>query len=279
MKKFKSLLISLVLTLTCISMVTSPNFVQAASIKLNKTSLTIYTGKTSTLKVIGTSKKVTWSTSNKNVATVSSKGTVSAKSPGNATITAKVSNKNLKCKVTVKRSTTSKKAALKAYYSFLKSYKFNTTDSYEHAFNLAYINNDSIPELLVLDGTHHSAGVKVYTYVNGKVKYVGKFGEFETFEYQEKKGIIRSSWTGQGNYIKDYYKWNGSKLSTIMSSSATQEMSSNGNIVCKYYINNKKVTRSKYKGSIAPYEKGLKHINLSNSYTVTDSVMKKKLLY
>lgn len=278
MKKFKSLLISLVLALTCISMVTSTDFVQAASIKLNKTSLTIYTGKTSTLKVIGTSKKVTWSTSNKKVATVSSKGTVSAKYPGNAIITARVSNKNLKCKVTVKRQTTSKKAALKAYYNFLKSYKFNTDPS-TRGFNLAYINNDSIPELIVFDGDYHAAGVKVYAYVNGKVKYISEFGEYGGFEYQEKKGVIRSYWVGQGNCIKNYYKWNGSKLSTIMSSNAIEELRPDGNFGYKYYINNKKVTRSKYKSSIAPYEKGLKHLDLSNSYAVTDSVMKKKLLY
>ena len=347
MKKLKSLLVSLVLALACISMVTSTDVVEASSIKLNKTSLTIYTGKTSTLKVSGTSKKVTWSTSNKKVATVSSKGTVSAKSSGTATITAKVNNKNLRCKVTVKKTTinktstslnvgqtttlklngatlksakssntsiatvnssgkitakkagtctitltdtqkrtykckvtvksSSKKAALKAYYNFLKSYNYNT-EYPATGFNLAYINNDSIPELVVFYGDYHAAGAKVYAYVNGKVKYVDEFGEWGGFEYQEKKGVIRSSWFGFGNSHTTYYKWSGSKLSTIMSSSATQEMSSNGNIVCKYYINNKKVTSSKYNSSIAPYEKGLKSVSVYNSYAVTDSVMKEKLL-
>ena len=277
MKKLKALLITLVLALTCISMIASTDFVHAASIKLNKTSLTIYTGKTSTLKVIGTSKKVTWSTSNKKVATISSKGTVSAKSPGKATIIARVSKKNLKCNVTVKRQTTIKKAALKAYYNFLKSYNFNS-DYSTRGFNLAYINNDSIPELIVFDGDYHAAGVKVYGYVNGKVKYISEFGGWGAFEYQEKKGVIRSYWVGQGNCIKNYYKWNGSKLSTIMTSNAIEELRPNGHFGYKYYINNKKVTRSKYKSSIAPYEKGLKHLNLSNSYAITDSVMKKILL-
>ena len=103
MKKLKSLLVSLVFALVCVSMVTSIDVVEASSIKLNKTSLTIYTGKNSTLKVSGTSKKVTWSTSNKKVATVSYRGVVSAKSSGSATITARVNNKNLKCRVTVKK--------------------------------------------------------------------------------------------------------------------------------------------------------------------------------
>lgn len=347
MKKLKSLLVSLVLALTCISMVTSTDVVDASSIKLNKTSLTIYIGKTSTLKVSGTSKKVTWSTSNKKVATVSSKGTVSGKSSGTATITAKVNNKNLRCKVTVKKPTinktstslnvgqtttlkltgatlksakssntsiatvnssgkitakkagtctitltdtqkrtykctvtvksSSKSAALKAYYNFLKSYKF-TCDYSARGFNLAYINNDSIPELIVFDGDYHAAGGKVYAYVNGKVKYVGEFGEWGGFEYQEKKGVIRSSYFGQGNCFNTYYKWDGSKLSTIMSSRSVEEYNSNGYFEYKYYINDKKVTLSKYKSSIAPYEKGLKSVNVQNSYKVTDSVMRDKLL-
>ena len=342
MKKLKSLLVSLVLALACISMVTSTGVVEASSIKLNKTSLTIYTGKTSTLKVSGTSKKVTWSTSNKKVATVSSKGTVSAKSSGTATITAKVNNKNLRCKVTVKKPTinktstslsvgqtttlkltgatlksakssntsiatanssgkitakkagtctitltdtqkrtykctvtvksSSKSAALKAYYNFLKSYKFDL-DSSSRGFNLAYINNDSIPELIVFDGYYHGAGAKVYAYVSGKVKYVGEFGEWGGFQYQEKKGVIRSSWDGRGSY-STYYKWSGSKLSTIISFSAVPDEG----FGYKYYINDKKVTRSKYMSSIAPYEKGLKYVDVYNSYPVTDSVMKEKLL-
>ena len=63
-----------------------------------------------------------------------------------------------------------------------------------------------------------------------------------------------------------------------MSSSAIVEFSSNGDFEYKYYINDKKVTRSKYNSSIAPYEKGLKSVSLLNSYAVTDSVMKEKLL-
>ena len=278
MKKLKSLLISLVLALTCISMVTPTDFVQAASIKLNKTSITMYTGKTSTLRVSGTSKKVTWSTSNKKVATVSSKGIVSAKYPGKATITAKVNKKNLKCKVTVKRQTTSKKAALRAYYNFLKYYNF-TSNSSSCGFNLIYINNDTIPELVIFDGNYHAVGAKIYAYVNGQVKYVDEFGEYGAFNYKEKKGIIHSPRSGQGIYRNTYYKWTGAKLSKIISFTSIEQLDSSGDFVYKYYINNKKVTRSKYKSSIAPYQKGFKHVDPSNSYAVTDSVMKKKLLY
>ena len=57
----------------------------------------------------GTSKKVTWSSSNKKVAAVSTKGKVTAKKKGTAIITAKVSGKKYKCKITVKNPYLNKK--------------------------------------------------------------------------------------------------------------------------------------------------------------------------
>ena len=81
--------------------------VSAATVKLNKKKATIIKGKTLTLKVTGTKKKVTWKSSNKKVATVSSKGKVLAKKKGVATITAKIGKKKLSCKITVEDKKTS----------------------------------------------------------------------------------------------------------------------------------------------------------------------------
>lgn len=74
----------------------------AGKVKLNKTSSTIYVGKSTTLKVMNTGKKVKWSSSNKNIAKVSSKGKVTGRKAGKAVITAKVSGKKYTCKVKVK---------------------------------------------------------------------------------------------------------------------------------------------------------------------------------
>ncbi len=50
---------------------------------------------------VNTKSKTTWSSSNKKIATVSSKGVVTARKPGNTIITATVGKKKYKCKVQV----------------------------------------------------------------------------------------------------------------------------------------------------------------------------------
>ncbi|MCI8485279.1 MAG: Ig domain-containing protein [Lachnospiraceae bacterium] len=73
--------------------------------RLNKQSISVNVGKTQTLKVLGTKQKITWSSSDKKIAKVSNKGEVRGIKKGNAVITAKVSNKKYKCRVTVKTNT------------------------------------------------------------------------------------------------------------------------------------------------------------------------------
>lgn len=79
-----------------------------AAVKINVKKKTITVGGSVTLRIKGTKKKVKWSSSNKKVATVSSKGVVKGKRVGKTTITAKVAKKSLKCKITVKGNVTTR---------------------------------------------------------------------------------------------------------------------------------------------------------------------------
>lgn len=96
---FKSFLSTLLAVLMIASLCVVPS--SAATVKLNKSSISLTKGYSTTLSVSGTSSAVTWSTGNKNVATVSSKGKVVGKKVGSTYIYAKVNSTTLKCKVKV----------------------------------------------------------------------------------------------------------------------------------------------------------------------------------
>ena len=100
MKRIKKLSVMLLCCLL-LSVIAMP--VSASVAKLNKKSISLNVGKIYTLKASGTKEKITWTSSKKSVATVSSKGVVKAKKKGTAVITAKYGKKKLTCKVTVKQ--------------------------------------------------------------------------------------------------------------------------------------------------------------------------------
>ena len=77
---------------------------------LSASSVSIYPKKTAQLKITGGTGTVRWTSSNVNVAKVSSTGLITSVNPGTATITASVSGVKLYCKVTVKPPTLSAKS-------------------------------------------------------------------------------------------------------------------------------------------------------------------------
>ena len=111
MKSMKScrLMLALVLAL-CLAVpgVLPPNLAplvtaQAASkpVKLDKTKATLYNSQTLQLKLTNAKGKINWKSSNKKIATVTSKGKVKALKPGTVTITATNAGKKYPCKITV----------------------------------------------------------------------------------------------------------------------------------------------------------------------------------
>ncbi len=74
---------------------------------ISKKTASINAGSKLTLKVKNTKQKVSWKSSNRQIATVTSKGVVKGVKKGSATITAKIGKKKLTCRVTVKKAATS----------------------------------------------------------------------------------------------------------------------------------------------------------------------------
>lgn len=98
-KLLKSLLSVFLAVFMVASLVVIPS--SAATPKLNKTSVTVTKGYQTTLSVSNASGTVKWSTGDKSIATVSSKGKVVGKGPGTTYVYAKTGSTTLKCKVKV----------------------------------------------------------------------------------------------------------------------------------------------------------------------------------
>lgn len=77
--------------------------IQVETPKISKTTVTLYKNGSYTLKMLNTKQKVIWKSSKPSVATVSSKGKVTAKATGTTTVTATVLEKKYNCKITVKQ--------------------------------------------------------------------------------------------------------------------------------------------------------------------------------
>lgn len=130
MNKINKKIISIFLAFTIIfagfNMIGTPSY--AATVKLNKTNIVLLKGKTCQLKLYNTSRKVTWSSSNRSIATVSKSGKVTAKNKGKATITAKAGTKKYTCKVIVGTKQYSRdyiKRYVDKSYGSPKGYPFN----------------------------------------------------------------------------------------------------------------------------------------------------------
>ena len=122
MKKTLKIMMILVLAVMMSFVVATPaqaatttKSVALKSLAISSKTLTLNKGASKTLTVslnptnTTVNKTVTWSSSNASVASVTKAGKITAKAPGTATITAKVSGKTVTCKVTVKAPITSVK--------------------------------------------------------------------------------------------------------------------------------------------------------------------------
>lgn len=151
MRQFQKLFLTIFLTviLVCSAVNLLPHYTmtaQAATVKISNKTLTLEKGKAKTLKISGTKKKITWKSSNKNIASVSAKGKVTAKAVGTATITATMSKKTLTCNVTVVKPANPylKNAPFKAMETSLEGYNFVMPSDWEGILDVLSENSYTI---------------------------------------------------------------------------------------------------------------------------------------
>lgn len=190
------------------------------SIRLDKSSVTLYKGKTTKLyaSVDGASRRVSWRSSNSSVASVDQYGRVRARKAGRATIYARANGKTARCSVLVKEKTDYK--AL--YKQFLSKSKIPAGGHYYKPYDFYLLNIDgkSVPELIVnCVKTRYSNGVVylIYTVRNNRVCFMGECGRKgvgSIVEYSPKyKAIYIDGWVnGVGGIWSALFGVSGTKL-------------------------------------------------------------------
>lgn len=188
------------------------------TLKISKTNATIYVRKTLKLAVTGTDDAIEWVSDDVNVATVTSKGVVTGKAKGTATIYANVNGEEFSCDIVVKAYTNSAKAK-NAYISFLNS---SVSDKYfSNYFALIDIDRDGTEELILGDSDpwykDYYATWQVFTFYKNKVTYIGQI-RGEGLGYSEtKRTLISCTSSSSSSVSENVYKKSKNKLTRIHS--------------------------------------------------------------
>lgn len=142
----------------------------------------------------------------------------------------------------------------KIYVQFGKEYMMNHAEQFQiPRFCLAYMNNDEVPELLIVDGDTHPDKVKIYTYNQGVVEpLVNEYGE-ESYGatgciyYAEKTGNFYSHDAGMGEENYYFYEIQGNNVIK------TKEIYTIMNVPeesVDYYVDGTLVTEETYKQAL-----------------------------
>lgn len=141
------------------------------------------------------------------------------------------------------QAASAKSKALKAYRKLLSksTIKWNEYGTYVKtkncSFALAYVDNNSVPELILqtYDTSHAEGYGSLYTYRNGKARLVTGLSLNGSFRYYKKKCIFIDNYTGSG-VSQDYYtKLYKGKAYTKLGKATEYDW--NGNISRKTYTN------------------------------------------
>lgn len=94
--------------------------------------------------------------------------------------------------------------ALAAYADFLRSYSSSSRYA-KPVFQLIYVDDDDIPELIIAEDNTHASGASIYTFYEGAVTLLDQFGCYGTCQYSRRNNLIQYADTHTGTVIHMYW--------------------------------------------------------------------------
>lgn len=101
-----------------------------------------------------------------------------------------------------------------AYKDYLLN--FNIESAEKPMFSFEYIDEDDIPELVIILGYSHVGGrTSIITYYNGAISEAGEIGSYGVYCFEEKHNWVESDGLSKGCYYYNFAKINNGKLETV----------------------------------------------------------------
>ena len=156
-----------------------------------------------------------------------------------------------------------------AYKEFLNNYESEMSDSvYSPRYDCVYIDEDTLPELLIADSSVHLEGVHVYSYIDGMIKELGEFGQYGSILYAQSNNRIAGEelYNGSsGSYGITYYEFREDMIEK--KGYLFQRNSDN-----TYMVNEDKVTSKEYNQKQVEFSGEYDYIRFeySEGYELTD---------
>lgn len=148
---------------------------------------------------------------------------------------------------------------MEAYQQFLEIYLKENKNTGRARAMLAFIDDDTVPELLLIEDNIHASGVTVYACVQGTVTELGSFGSMGMMQYVERGGMILSPFTGMGEIDAAFYQVKDGKAKQICAMRTYQPFDGNSDL---FEIDGVSVTET-------TYHKKWRELYDTDSYVVT----------
>ena len=161
-----------------------------------------------------------------------------------------------------------------AYKDFLLSYEPQEYGEQEYSphFDLVYVDEDDIPELVIADDAKKLFSTHVYAFYEGKTVLINDYSEFGVFSYVPKENLIHSSWDKNGNIYDSFHKIENGEDVTLASFSWMA-----ADLEVSFYIGEQEVSEKEYREQLAIYEDSYEFISFSydDIYEITEENIEK----
>lgn len=264
--------ITYILLLCLLAFFACTNETKVESITLNPTEITLDVGETSQIEMIispisaSIYNPTSWKSSNPNIATVDTKGNVSAISAGDCIITGKTETHEAHCKVTVKSPN------IQLHYS--KAIAFDEgVDSIENKKNIIirlYNEDISIDSTGSIQGNGNFINLNIYVPVNNNTIPTGSYKiSNEIIDFGIKPGALietNNSYYATGSYLGEYTYYG---LNAIFFTEGSVEITNNYTLKCNFVGSHQENITIYFSGDIPIYNTSSTQNTHTIEYTET----------